>query len=190
MFRQVQKYWSVEISSQYTLTGMILIAKLWNFLKINKLKGYKIFNRTIMNQLPYKCLANVSYLHPYETWVYFWIAWVDNRRNGMAFLALRKTYRCWFDELVAVHLYRKSTVNKWYTVLLITSWRLLWSPSFYLGGERGSNIFVTKRSQLYSFSSSWLRFLYIREYQFNPIVPNIKAKNGYLFGYAYFSSSP
>lgn len=54
------------------------------------------------------------------------------------------------------------------------------------GGERGSNIFVTKRSQLYSFISSWLRFLYIREYHLKPIVPNIKAENGYFFGYAIF----
>lgn len=53
-------------------------------------------------------------------------------------------------------------------------------------GERGSNIFVTKRSQLYSFISSWLRFLYIREYHLKPIVPNIKAENGYFFGYAIF----
>ena len=52
--------------------------------------------------------------------------------------------------------------------------------------ERGSNIFVTKRSQLYSFISSWLRFLYIREYHLKPIVPNIKAENGYFFGYAIF----
>ena len=55
-----------------------------------------------------------------------------------------------------------------------------------LCGERGSNIFVTKRSQLYSFISSWLRFLYIREYHLKPIVPNIKAENGYFFGYAIF----
>ena len=55
-----------------------------------------------------------------------------------------------------------------------------------VGGERGSNIFVTKRSQLYSFISSWLRFLYIREYHLKPIVPNIKAENGYFFGYAIF----
>lgn len=52
--------------------------------------------------------------------------------------------------------------------------------------ESGSNIFVTKRSQLYSFISSWLRFLYIREYHLKPIVPNIKAENGYFFGYAIF----
>ena len=55
-----------------------------------------------------------------------------------------------------------------------------------LCGETGSNIFVTKRSQLYSFISSWLRFLYIREYHLKPIVPNIKAENGYFFGYAIF----
>lgn len=52
--------------------------------------------------------------------------------------------------------------------------------------RKGSNIFVTKRSQLYSFISSWLRFLYIREYHLKPIVPNIKAENGYFFGYAIF----
>ena len=56
----------------------------------------------------------------------------------------------------------------------------------FKSGERGSNIFVTKRSQLYSFISSWLRFLYIREYHLKPIVPNIKAENGYFFGYAIF----
>lgn len=56
----------------------------------------------------------------------------------------------------------------------------------YRSGEGGSNIFVTKRSQLYSFISSWLRFLYIREYHLKPIVPNIKAENGYFFGYAIF----
>lgn len=55
-----------------------------------------------------------------------------------------------------------------------------------LCGERGSNIFVTKRSQLYLFISSWLRFLYIRGYHLKPIVPNIKAENGYFFGYAIF----
>lgn len=56
----------------------------------------------------------------------------------------------------------------------------------YVDGEKGSNIFVTKRSQLYSFISSWLRFLYIRGYHLKPIVPNIKAENGYFFGYAIF----